>query len=110
MRSARLPRDSHSDRGDAEGSAIRQPERQRVTGKIQILLAALATMIFAFSLVVLSSRIVLRWLGWFGILAGVAGDDLRLAVAASRGSGATSGIRPVRYETLGLPYAFLATL
>jgi len=34
--------------------------------------AALATMIFAFSFVVLSSRVLPRWLGWFGILAGVA--------------------------------------
>ena len=34
--------------------------------------AALATMIFAFSLVILGSRMLPRWLGWFGILAGVA--------------------------------------
>jgi hypothetical protein len=34
--------------------------------------AALATMIFAFSFVVLSSRVLPRWLGWFGIVAGVA--------------------------------------
>jgi hypothetical protein len=34
--------------------------------------AVLATMIFAFSFVVLGSRVLPRWLGWFGIVAGVA--------------------------------------
>lgn len=34
--------------------------------------AALAAMIFAFSIVILNSRVLPRWLGWFGLLAGVA--------------------------------------
>lgn len=34
--------------------------------------AALAAMIFAFSITVLATRSLPRWLGWFGILAGVA--------------------------------------
>jgi len=34
--------------------------------------AALAVMIFAFSLTILNSRVLPRWLGWFGLLAGVA--------------------------------------
>jgi hypothetical protein len=34
--------------------------------------AALAAMIFAFSLTILATRILPRWLGWFGIVAGIA--------------------------------------
>jgi hypothetical protein len=34
--------------------------------------AALAAMIFAFSIAVLGTRILPRWLGWFGLVAGVA--------------------------------------
>jgi hypothetical protein len=34
--------------------------------------AALAAMIFAFSITVLATRALPRWLGWFGVLAGIA--------------------------------------